>query len=152
MTKPLREFIDPETGKPMDREWLDYELEKYINTSPMVFAKEGSPRPPRSDREIYDHFAPVEGGWKWFSTRTSWQKKPRKVRRQMIAASLCRLISIGKIRIADTLHSNPKSMHGLERRQMERDKRLFGKEHDGVSRFYSAGSVLDALVEAMGEL
>lgn len=149
MAKSLREFIDPETGKPMDREWLDYSIEVFIKSRPWM--REGAARRSKSEREIFEEFAPA-GGWKFSNTRPSWQGKPRKVKRQMVVASLRRLISIGKIRVCNIDYTNQRSMHGMVRRNKMSDMHLFGKDHDGLIRHYEAGSILDALVKALGDL
>jgi len=151
MTKTARKFIDPATRKPLDREWLDHELEIFITSKPVAI-RSGRYGTDRSEREIYGHFAPTSGGWKFSDIRPSWQKKPRKVRRQMLAASLRRLISIGKIRVSYTDHPNRRSMNGMVRKSRESDMRMFGQDHDGIIRFFVAGSILDALVEALGDI
>ena len=152
MTGAIRKFTDPETGKPLDREWLDYALGAYITTSMDRRDSRGGPRPPRSEQEIYSQFAPTCGGYQFSRERPSWQKKRRKVKRQMLAASLRRLISIGKIRICDTDYPNRKSMNGMVRRRSESNRMLFGQDHDGLIRYFEAGSILDALVKALGDV
>jgi hypothetical protein len=149
MTETIRKFVDPETGKPLDREWLDHEVEIYVKTKPQRPRCEYSPR---SEREIYDHFAPTGGGWAFSNNRPSWQSKNRRVKRQMLAASLRRLLAIGKLTIYDTYYPNRKSMNGMVRRNRESDRRLFGQDHDGLIRYFTAGSILDALVKALGDV
>jgi hypothetical protein len=152
VSEPDKKFIDPKTGKPLDREWLDYEVENYITSSPIVRMRAAYGRPPRAEREVYTNFAPTLGnGYRFAKIRPSWMKKPRKVKRQMLAASLRRLIAVGKIRISDPVYPNQRSIHGVSRIQSESDKKLFGSDHDGLTRHYIASNVLDAIVDALGE-
>ena len=106
----------------------------------------------RSEREIYQRFATPRGSSSIYYTRPSWDKKSRKVKREMIAGSIRRLVFVGQIRIVETVHPDSKSMHGILRRNAKSDQRLFGEDHDGVIRSYGPSTVLDALAEAIGDV
>ena len=150
----MLEFVDPQIGKPDDRAWLDNAILKFIATRSeyeRLMGKRGIK--PRTDREIFAKFAPVTGGFRDpdLQDRRSWLLKPRKIRRQMLTASLRRLIANGKIRLHDEKRPNQKSMHGIERLEIERNRQIFGEDHDGVIRSYVETNALEALAQALGE-
>jgi len=143
-------FIDPETGKPDDRAWLDDQI-LHVVTSKSICESARFPNgpPPRTAREIYETVAPISH--RSWPERKSWERKPRKIKRAMVEGSLRRLIANGKIRLFMELQQDHKSMHGTVRRNIKRDSHLFGKNHDGKMRHYVPSNVLEALVEALSE-
>lgn len=145
----LREFIAP-VGKSDDKAWLYDQVLSFITCMPKhERAYLGGARP-RSAREIYTSFAPVSGH-PFFTARYSWDQKNRKVKRQMLAAVLRRLIADGKIKLDSEIYPNNKSMHGLVVSQRKHDIHLFGSDYDGVVRTYVETSVLQAMADALGE-
>lgn len=151
MRPTLREFVDPTTGKPLDRKWLAYEVDQFVSKrTSLDIVMEKSPT--KSERQIYMQFAPINGR-PWCKTRPSWDKKNRKVKRQMLAAALRDLIADGKIKIHVELMRvrDERSMHGAIRRNREHEIHLFGKEHDGATRIYTKTNVLQAMADALGD-
>lgn len=152
MSGTIRRFIDPKTDKPVDKDWLDCMIGLFVTTKTEGEILSNYDLGPRTEREIYRRFAQPQGASSFYYTRPSWQKKSRKVKRDMIAGSIRRLIFVGQIRIVKTDHPNCKSMHGIVRRDAKSDQHLFGQGHDGVIRSYGPSTLLDALVEAMGDM
>jgi len=104
-----------------------------------------------SARQIYIKFAPVGAGRPFAVARPSWSRKNRKVKRQMLAAVLRRLIADARIRIDGVHCADYKSMHGQSVRQRKMDVHLFGSDYDGVLRSYVETNVLQAMADALGE-
>lgn len=141
-TQPVTEFVKP-NGKPDDKAWL-YDQVLSLITSPGRF--DTSVRP-KSEREIYAALAPISGS-RFPDTRPSWDAKPRKVKRDMLAAALRRLAADGKTQV-EFRTQNRKSQHGMEVRRRKEEPHLFGKQHDGLVRYYSETNVLQAIVDAL---
>jgi hypothetical protein len=146
-----RKFIDPETGKPDDRSWLDDEVLNFITSGEPYYRVTGGERRLVSECHLYERIAPIQRR-PYRETRPSWSRKPRKVKRQMLEASLRRLIANGKIKVEVYGERNAKSMHGIERANIENDRLLFGKKYDGKLRYYSRTNALEALAKALSDL
>jgi len=140
-----RKFIDPKTGKPDDRAWLEDQILVLIDSKTII-----SDPVKLSEREIYKHLAPTDG-WSHHKSRPSWRKKNRRTKRAMLAAALRRLIAAGKLKITAEFNPHHKSMHGIVRSNLKSDRHLFGNEWDGRHRYYATTNILDALVEALNK-
>ena len=150
MGRTFGDFIDPENGKPDDRAWLDYQVLSVITTrSPYEMSRFPEGPPPRSTRDIYEMLVPIHPSDRL--KRGSWSRKPRKVKRDMLAASLRRLITGGKIRLLMEIERNRRSMHGLDRLSIRDERCLFGQDYDGKMRYYIISNALDAMVEALSK-
>lgn len=145
----MTKFVRPD-GRPDDKAWLYDQVLSFVtqmtNHERAYLGKIG----PRSEREVYSKFAPLSGH-PFVAERPSWDRKNRKVKRDMVRATIRRLIADGKIRVERQIARNPKSMHGLEVSQRKSDLHLFGKEHDGMIRTYVETNVLQAMADALGE-
>ena len=102
----------------------------------------------RTEREIYSRFAPLTPTTS-DSTRPSWYRRPRKIKRDMLAASLRRLVAAGKIRLASEEPYDDKSMHGMVRQNRKTLVHLFGGAWDGKLRTYAGTNALQAIADAL---
>ena len=144
----LREFITPD-GKWNDKAWLYDRVLVFITHMTAFERSYRAVIRPRSEREIYSKFAPLSGR-AFAKTRSSWNRKNRKVKRQMLAAVLRRLVADGKIRVdSEDYPDNRKSMHGLIVSQRKSNIHLFGADYDGVVRTYVETNALQAIADAL---
>jgi hypothetical protein len=145
----MTEFVKPD-GRPDDRAWLYDQVFDLISTpSPWEEKFFGGQPQPRSEQEIYQRYAPTSPGSVFTNIRPSWAHKNRKVKREMLAAVLRRLIADGKIKVRIIRAANLKSMHGVDVRNRKTNVHLFGPKHDGLHRVYSETNVLQAMADAL---
>ena len=152
MRVTLREFIVPDGRggwKPDDKAWLADRVLSFIVCMRHERAYLTGKIRTRSNWDIYSEFAPISGH-PFAETRPSWDRKNRRVKRQMLAAVIRRLIADGKIRIDSEHYPNNKSMHGLVVSQRKSDVHLFGSDYDGIVQTYTETNALQALADALG--
>jgi hypothetical protein len=138
----LKVFLGKKRRFTDDKTWLyDQVLTFITRMSKHETAYLGRVRP-RSEREIYTNFAPVSGN-PFFTIRYSWDQKNRKVKRQMLAGALRRLVADGKIRVAGKDYPDVS--------QRKHDVHLFGADYDGIARTYTETNALQAMADALGE-
>lgn len=144
------DFTDSKTGKPDDRAWLDHQISSYVETHcnrsqhTFVVARE---------EDIYHRFAPINNNGSY--DRPSWSSKIRKVKREMIGASIARLIESGELRIAELDPRQAESSifrrRSTARENTQRDKLIGSKRADEL-RYFKPGTILDALVDALDKV
>lgn len=143
MTTTVKEYIDPNTGKPDDRAWLYDEIFNYVE----AVQRAGKSIAIVPEDAIYVKFAPI-GGWNPYGRdRKSWNDKPRKIKRDMIAATITRLIADGKLRVAQA-DVDKLRLRSLHTHVAQRDK-VLGSKWSRPVRAFQVGSVLDAIVDAL---
>ncbi|MGD9726298.1 MAG: hypothetical protein AB7L09_01485 [Nitrospira sp.] len=133
-----------ETG---DRAWLYEEVLKFLSTPNRLEIMVGREPRPRSERQIYEEFAPMHGSSLF--ERPSWREKRRVTKRAMLRSVIRRLVVDGRIRLASEELLNLKTMNGTDRKDMDHLRRLFGSEFDGRVRRYVAINVLEGIVDAL---
>lgn len=129
-----------------DREWLYEEVLKFIGRQSEWEIRLGREVQPKADREIWQHFCGMHGS---NTGRKSWDSKNRTTKRAMLRSTLKRLLADGRIKIVVEEDLNIKSMHGMERRNLDHRQRMFGKEYDGKVRTYARINVLEGMVQAL---
>lgn len=129
-----------------DREWLYEEVLKFIKTPSQFDLQLGREPRPKSDRDIWTHFASI---WGTSTGRKSYDSKKRSVKRAMLRSALARLVADGRIKVANEETLNLKTMNGSSRRSIEHRRQMFGKEFDDKVRTYEAIDVLEGIVQAL---
>lgn len=145
------DFVDPKTGKPDDRAWLDHQIGLYVESHcnksqhSFVVARE---------EDIFNRFAPIHNTFTpHYGDRPSWKNKDRKTKRAMIEASITRLVAVGKLRMVEIDPRQNISFRSKSNAKTEVHRaQTFGSTRTVGPRCFKPGTVLDALVDALDEV